>query len=297
MTDFARELMKKIGFDESEQAFFSGCAIKYEDNPFYQELKQKINEDALGNADYIEESLKKLAAETGDHIFALKAVFVLEAAELLLPKYLAMGNSEELFYRNMSDIKVKLNECKQVRGIYGVSTPLCWWASFFQPTLFWLGRLQFEISKFKLDSYEKNGISLKKDDMVIAVHIPSGEPMKEDDCLKAYDLACDYFKDLYEKQGCLIFTCHSWLLFDDHDKFLNPESNIVKFKHQYEILETTYENVFGNGWRVFGSGNIEKDPTKLPDHTSLLKAYKKWLCDGNKAGYSYGIRIHKKGDR
>lgn len=297
MTDFAKELMIKLGFDKDEQLFFYGCSIKYDDNETYKKLRQMYNDDVWGNLKYVKEELVKIAEQTGDHIYTLNLIFLLDACEILMPRFLAQGNSEELFFKTMKDIKVKLDECKQVKGVYGVFASLDWFAGFFEPSRYWLGRLQFEKTKFKLDSYEGNGISLKKGDTVINVHIPSGEPMVIEDCLKSYDMACEHYSELYDEYGCIPFVCNSWLLFEEHDKFLNPESNIYKFMKQYELLDTTYEDNFGNGWRIFGSGNNEKDPSKLPENTSLLRAYKKWLCDGNKAGYSYGIRIHRKGDR
>ncbi|MFA7637504.1 MAG: acyltransferase domain-containing protein [Monoglobales bacterium] len=296
MNRFTRDLMKKIGFDEIEQSFFFGCSIKYDYEETYKELLVKFNEDVWENLEYVNDGLSKLAQKHNDNVYTLTAIFILDSCEYALPKFLAQGNSEELFYKTMSDIKIKLDECKQCYGIFGVSSPLAWFAGFYEPSRYWLGRLQFEVTKFKYGNYEKEGVSIKKDDPVINIHIPSGEPMLMEDCFKSYDLACEHYKDMYEKQGYLVFVCNSWLLFEKHREFLSPTSNISKFMDHFDIIDTTEEDTFGNGWRVFGSGN-NADPTKLPEDSSLQRAYKKWICDGNKCGFSYGVRVHKIGDR
>ena len=295
--EFANDLMKKIGFDKNEQAFFAGCSMKYDDNQTYKKLLQMYNDDVWINLKYVKEELAKIAVETGDNLFTLNAVFLLDACEIMFPKFLAVGHSEELFYETMRDIKVKLDECKQVRGIYGVFASLDWFAGFYEITRFWLGRLQFEKTKFKFDSYEKDGVSLKKGDDVINVHIPSSGPMTMDELLESYDLACDHYKEIYDEYGFLPFVCHSWLLFEENDKILKPESNILKFKNQYDVIDIDYSETFKDGWRIFGSSYDESAPDRLPESTSLLRAYKKLLCEGKKTGNGYGIRIHKKGDR
>lgn len=303
MTDFSIMLMKKIGFSDEEQSFVEELSTKYENNATYLELLDKFDKELI-KSDELDEKLEKEAEKNGDHVYSLRLLFCLEAAEAALPKYLKLGYTEDLFYSNMKDIKCKLDVGESAFGVMGVQAPMAWFDRFYVPDRFWLGRFQFETMPFfegcddkTLEKYEKDGVVIKKGDTVINVHIPEGSgPMTEELAFEAYDMACDFYKEMYEKQGYLVFVCHSWLLYDKHPLFLSPESNIIKFMNQYDILDPVEEDKFGNGWRVFGS-EFTEEYEKLPEKTSLQRAYKKWLCDGNKAGYAYGIRIHRKGDR
>ena len=58
----------------------------------------------------------------------------------------------------------------------------------------------------------------------------------------------------------------------------------------FEMVEWEEEEGFHNGWRVFGKDS-DLPLEQLPEKTSLQKAYKKWLVDGNKAGHGYGIIV------
>lgn len=303
MTEFTLNLMKKIGLSDEEQKFVAALSKKYDNNKVYLDLLDKFDKNVIVNWD-IDAALEKEAEKNGDHVFSLRLLFCLEAAEAAMPKYIKLGLDEELFYRNMTDIKCKLDVGKNAFGVMGVQAPMAWFDRFYFPDRFWLGRFQFETMPFfegcndkSLEKYEKDGIVINKGDSVINVHIPEGSgPMTEELAFEAYDMACDFYKEMYEKQGYLVFVCHSWLLYDKHPQFLSPESNIIKFMNQYDIVDPVEEDKFGNGWRVFGK-DFTEEYENLPEKTSLQRAYKKWLCGGNKAGYAYGIRIHRKGDR
>ena len=296
MTEFTLDLMKKIGFTEEEQEFVKDFSVKYRDNAVYLDLLDKFDKNLIINND-IDATLEKEAEKNEDSVYSLRLLFCLEAAEASLPKYLAMGQTEEMFYRNMTDLKCKLGVCRDVYDVVGLSAPMAWFDRFYFPSRFWLGRFQFEDSKFKFGDYEKDGVVVREGDTVINVHIPEGLPLDEKVALESYDLACEFYKEMYEKQGYLVFVCHSWLLFEDNPKILNPQSNIIKFMNQYEIIHTTPTDPFSDAWRIFGSISLNDYPHGLAENTSMQRAFKKWLCDGNKAGHSYGVRIHRKGDR
>ncbi len=296
MTEFTLELMKKIGLTDEEQKFIKEFSAKYRNNPAYLELLEKFDKGLIINND-IDAALEKEAEKKGDSAYSLRLLFCLKAAEASLPKYLKIGQTDEMFYRNMTDLKCKLGVCRDVYDVIGLSAPMTWFDRFYFPDRFWLGRFQFEDVKFSHKYYEKDGVIVREGDTVINVHIPEGMPLNEQLALESYDMACDFYKELYEKQGYLVFVCHSWLLFEDNKKILKPESNIVKFLNQFEIIENEPQEKFDDAWRIFGSSSLKDYPNGLAEDTSMQRAFKKWLCDGNRAGVGYGIRIHRKCDQ
>lgn len=295
MTDFTINLMEKIGLTEEEQNFLKGFSAEYENNAEYIDLLDKFAKETIANDD-LDAALEKQAKKMGDNIYCLRLLFCIEAAEASLPKYLKIGQTEDMFYLNMTDLKCKLGVCRNVYDVIGLSVPMAWFGRFYFPRIFWLGRFQFEDTTFACEHYEKDGVVVKKGDAVINVHIPEGSPLNEEAALKSYDMACDFYKEMYDKQGYLVFVCHSWLLFDDNRKIVNPESNIIKFMNQFEIIKNEPQEVFGDAWRIFGSSSLKDYPQGLAENTSMQRAFKKWLCDGNKAGMGYAVRIHRKCD-
>ena len=217
MTEFTINLMERIGLTEEEQSFLKEFSVKYENDAEYIDLLDKFAKETIAS-DELDAALEKLAEKIGDNVYCLRLLFCVEAAEASLPKYLKKGQTEEMFYLNMTDLKCKLGVCRDVYDVIGLSAPMGWFDRFYFPSRFWLGRFQFEDTTFAGDYYEKDGVVVKKGDAVINVHIPEGAPLSEEAALKSYDMACDFYKDMYEKQGYIVFVCHSWLLFDNNRK-------------------------------------------------------------------------------
>lgn len=300
MNTFAQEMMKKIGFTDEESKYIFSFSEKYLHDVTYEKILRKFNdgiveaEDIINFSSEITKELKNLAKEKNDNFYTAVLLFLIDASENAYPRYLEKGIHEELFYKNFRDLKIKLNECKTVYGVIGVFAPIDWFARFYIPDRFWIGRFQFETTKFMYDKYEKDGFILNKGDTVIDVHIPSGSPMTENDMNKSFELAYDFFKE-YQKESKLAFVCQSWLLYDRHNDFLNPESNIFKFMKQFDIIDTNEYEDFTIAWRIFGREGLY-ETEGFPETTSLQKAYKKWLMEGNKAGYSYGVKVYPDAD-
>ena len=88
----------------------------------------------------------------------------------------------------------------------------------------------------------------------------------------------------------MIFTCHSWLLYEKLREFLRKTSNIVAFMNKFDIIHTDYleKGDYSQVWRLFDvdyNGNLDD----LPEDSSLRISYKKYLKEGGKWGEGYGI--------
>ena len=56
----------------------------------------------------------------------------------------------------------------------------------------------------------------------------------------------------------------------------------------FDIFKVNEAEDFSNGWRVFRN-QWKKDPSELPEDTSLQRNFKKWILDGGGFGAAYGI--------
>ena len=150
-----------------------------------------------------------------------------------------------------------------------------------------LGRMQYEFSEFQGESHTAGGITVKKGDCVLTMHIPSCGPLtkdlREDSYRRAYTF---YQKDFPGKP--VIFTCSSWLLYPPHDGMLPKSSNVVSFLHDFDPVFSVETDTFDNAWRIYGADG-GKPLDQLPQNTSMQRAYANWLRGGHKAGWGYGI--------
>lgn len=207
-------------------------------------------------------------------------VFYILLSKELEGIYAKNNIDNEIYVNSMMDLKYKTLECKETDGVWGI-VPVFWYESFFNLTLFALGRLQFEVKEFGYE-YNKNGLMLSKTDKVINIHIPSSGKLHKEDCIKSFKQAQEFFKD---KVPNAVFVCHSWLLFPKNREILNEKSNIVMFMDFFDIHHFEEEVVFGNAWRIFGRA-FDKD---IVPKTTLQKEFYDYLVKGNKVGWGSGV--------
>lgn len=236
----------------------------------------------------IQPQLDELAKQSDIHPYTLLMLFQLCCCESLEEKYQQKDLSFEIFKSSLMDLRYKLLECYDVFGIWGNATGT-WFERFFNVTRFALGRLQYETIPFRLESYENYGVSLKKDDTVINIHIPSSGPLTAELCMDSYKQAYEFFKN-EQRDGLLVLVCLSWLLYPPHFDFLPKKSNILRFMNDFDIIDSYTEEQFVNGWRVFGKYHT-LPPAELPEENSLKRAYKKHLLSSGKTGWGYGVIV------
>ena len=184
------------------------------------------------------------------------------------------------------DLKWKLIECKDIKGIRG-SFVAGWFGGFFKLERFALGRMQFQIITIDRD-YEKYGVKLVGGvSRVIDVHIPKdGTPLDKESCEKSYAMAREFFKEEVGENAP--FVCHSWLLFPENKNLLSPRSNLYRFFSEYDIVDFGYDEG-GDLWRLFDTNEV--NPYRLPADTSMRRAYIEHLKNGGRVGWGFGIKI------
>lgn len=202
--------------------------------------------------------------------------------------------TDDMFRRGMLDIKYQTCECYEVKKVWGLMSE-GWMAGIIGGSVVSIGRLQFVAKKYNGEDIEVAGYRLTKGTEIITVHIPgSGESFDKAARMDAYDKACEFYGYADGNAPCFFF-CQSWLLFPPNREMLSPNSNVISFMNEFKIVDTI---IFGEDeirqdiWRIFGYVAEDAPFENLPDRTSLQRAYKKFLLDGNMPGQGKGIFVY-----
>lgn len=244
--------------------------------------------EQLPMADALAE-IKQVAAQFDQNEYALDLLLIINSLPRLHEKYRENNIPDEIFYESMDDIRCKVNECVENKGVVGTFVA-DWYDRFFKLTCFGYGRFQYEVMTYEGEDFTmSSGKVFKAGDKYINMHIPSrGIPLTDEVRLASYKAAYPHFAHLFE-DGIVIFGCSSWLLYPRHREFLPAGMNLLKFMGDFEMVtgkETPDD--FHDRWRVFGRyTNLPDD--QLPKDTSLRRAYAEWLQAGNPTGRGFGI--------
>lgn len=233
--------------------------------------------------------IKQLAEQFQKNEYSLDLLLILGSLPRLHEKYVENGISDEIFYESMDDIRCKVNECVECKGVVGTFVA-DWYDRFFKLTCFAYGRFQYEVMTYEGEDFAMScGKTFKAGDKYINMHIPSrGIPLTDEVRLASYKAAYPHFVYLFE-DGIVIFGCSSWLLYPRHKEFLPEGMNLLKFMGDFEMVsgkETPDD--FHDRWRVFGRYTDLPDD-QLPKDTSMRRAYAEWLQAGNPTGRGFGI--------
>ena len=199
------------------------------------------------------------------------------------------GLGYDEWYDSMIDFKWKVNECVSCYGVIGVFAD--WFAMFFTAERVAFGRLQFNPATADYD-YNSGHFNIKKGDPIVAIHIPSDtrSAFNKENREMAYKRAAAHFSKIFGTKE-VIFRCGTWLLHPAHRDILPEKSNIRSFLDDFELdLESFKPDNGSNIWRIFYTRPYGGDPDALPEETSLMRTYKKFIKDGGITGTAIGFR-------
>ena len=205
--------------------------------------------------------------------------FYIELACEVYEKYKEKNIADEVFDATFYDITLWAKECHRKHGFYGLEEAY-WIGMSAHMKLFRLGRLQFEPVEAEEDMTGEK-VQFKKGTRLLNVHIPAGERMELEDCMKSFEMAEEFFGDSYEG-----YTCDSWLLAPALKQFLPEESNIIRFQNLFEVVKVHY-SFPQSEQRIFE--DIREDKENYPEDTSLRRKTKQFFIDGNDIGIGIGI--------
>ena len=268
--DFQIEAIKELCV-QADNLPDKAISFLYDLNKEYEENTKLTYEKQM--------EFEKLAAPV--HCYTAQMLFYMAFLPILEEKYRQKKLPERYFERVLFDLRAKLLECRAVYGIWG-SFVAIWFARFFNFTLYGIGRLEFAPFHMECD-YEGQGVTLKKGDFSIDVHIPSGAPLPYEEVLRSYREASEFF-------GSSVFVCESWLLWPENKVLFANCPNLMAFWKDYDVWET--EESRDDLWRIFDAHH-EKSPEELPRDSKLRLAYAEHLTKGKSVGWGKGVFVLK----
>ena len=285
MLNYVNSFFDEFNFTSTERVTLAIAYEKLRENGEAYEQLTKIIAAYENDINYLSTlrlaELEAIAAKSGVQVDTVFLLMLIAMTKKLRERLLALGMSKKNTYLTLSDLIYKMHEEERTLNIVGTNK-FSWYTKFFKPTIFAIGRLQFELATYTDETVEVNGKTLKKGAPVLKVHIPmSGEPLDEKACAASYRDAKKFFLGLLGIED-IAFTCASWLLSPDNSKFLGENSNIVKFASKYNITGVVEFDdstaVFPWLFDVAPATPLEK----LPRNTTLRRAYAEHLQNGGK---------------
>lgn len=207
-------------------------------------------------------------------------LYFCESAEKL---YKSLNIPENILIDTLKDIKSWCITWTKVKGRLFLGE-IFWLQRHLTARIFRIGRLQYCMAKSPRD-IDKYGI--KKGDDVLEIHIPEGERLSTDDCLKSMDMARVFFAKYFSNYDYSVFTCHSWLLDDTLKKFLKSDSGIIAFSSLFDKIyhDPSYSILkFMFTWDTTIDNLIDKKPT-----SSLAQKVKDAVLSGEKFYETLGV--------
>lgn len=286
LTDFLCE----IGISNDDARFFAEAEKELRESTAWEEFSRLLDSARASGFDWdtLAPALAKIADASGIHEYTVTILFFFLSAPGVRERYREANISDRVFVDTMRDLNYKLTECKLVYGIRGTFVGK-WFCGFFNLTRFQFGRLQFEEKPF---GYRRtvDGIELYEDTRVINVHIPrTGTPMDKESCDASYRMAREFFASLFPAGSPALFVCKSWLLDPLTEDLIRPGTNMARFRDEFRLIDAAEKPGNPDLWRLFDT--METDYSKLPEDTSVRRAYKRHLLAGGKTGYGYGLMI------
>jgi len=195
--------------------------------------------------------------------------------------YRIRGIAEGVYFDTFSDIRIWSVNCRRDYGEYGIEE-YNWLQEHVQLRLFRLGRLQFQPCALDRD-LAVGGKKLQRNQVVLNVHIPEGEPLDSVESALSFQRATSFFRGIPP-----VFVCHSWLLCPQLSDILKPDANIMQFQKHFVIYDIDPEAREAEQ-RIFNK--LSDDPAAYEAHTSLQRNAKAYLMNGGKLGRGSGIKV------
>lgn len=241
------------------------------------------------HAEAVAPQVESVAKAAGLSPYTVWFFLLAESSKPVREDFAAKGIPEEIFWDTFSDLRAKINECKEVQGVWGNFVAF-WYDIFFTGHIVKLGRMEYETAVNEWQDATLRGVSIPKGSVVRSIHIPaSGEPFDRETRLASYRKAYEFFKPELGG-GPLVCVCHSWLLYPPYREILSPTSNIVDFMDDFDIIGQDEDKEFGDCWRLFGR-DYQKPTADLPERTSMQRAFKQYLLGGGVPGAGRGVLL------
>lgn len=200
--------------------------------------------------------------------------------------YDARGISDGVFRDTMDCFPRFVREHKESSGSYGFDRSFWSWRQI-NGLLFRLGTLEFEMVPLG-----KTGLSriqpppAAEGAPILSVHIPSDAALTRQALSDSYRQARDFFRRYFPSYPYALIGCASWLLAPKLRGLLGPDSGILRFQADYDVL---YENPEADDATVWVFKRSYENPGEMPEDTSLQRKIKALMLSGGHLGSGAGV--------
>lgn len=156
---------------------------------------------------------------------------------------------------------------KKLTGYPGIRIYLTWLALYARREIYHINNFSFQLEK----KYEG------KD--VISVHIPSGIDLSTENVLRDFACAETFFKTYFPERRFEGFICHSWMMNPELEKIMGRKTKVSQFGDLFKRYEI--ETAGAGVYRFVFHQATPVDPKTLSENTSMQKAIKRYLLEGN----------------
>lgn len=231
------------------------------------ELQQRL----LSRADW-DEAVKELQTmlEEDPHGFKLLWEMLDLTCNYSYPKYKEMGIPDEIFIATMKFITRFLEWHREYHGEYKF-TQAPWFPREISCIEFRVGALEYEF--------------VEGETREIAMHIPSDAKFDRATVLESLKEFTAFRDTYFSDWKGVTFTCETWMLAPAMEELLNETSNVLAYKHMFELDKIDAEATWFMGFIFPGHAG---EFATLPERTSLQKKIKERLLSGKKIGVAKG---------
>ncbi|MCL2518752.1 MAG: acyltransferase domain-containing protein [Oscillospiraceae bacterium] len=239
------------------------------------------NNDEIYTA--VNELFKDKSAQFGAFVYTL-------AIEDMEKLYKEKNIPHEILIATINELALSINQKYIESNEWGFDS-YSWLIHHLRGKMFRLGRLVFEIAYFTewhLQPDESKP-DLKLGNPILHVHIPGDGKLEESACHESFEIAKEFFPKVLNFDF-KAFWCCTWLFDPAFEKFLQSDSNIIKFRKLFTIFKYfEYDDGFGN---AFGHLYITKENIKdAPTDTRLRKGIVEHILSGGIMQCGGGFRL------
>ena len=191
------------------------------------------------------------------------------------------GIPREITVTTLRDVNLWIGNHVKQFGTVGLRE-FSWTCFQLRGEIFRLGRLQFRPVK--------NNGRVPSGEWILETHIPQGEPLDPQKCLKSFAMAKEFFPKYLPEVKAEYFDCHSWLLNPNFTYLMGENSNIVQFGKLWVKKRIDLGGSTATISRVFGFGFKPEDLPNAPEDTRLQRKVKEFLLNGGDLSNTYAYR-------
>lgn len=191
-----------------------------------------------------------------------------------------IGIDDAVSIDTLSDLGVHLRHYHRMYGCFGFEEP-AWISLHYSGLLFRLGRLQFEMSSWRVPPAKSARCALSLGDPILDIHIAEIGPLLPDACDASIARAREFFPRHFPDFDFRAFGCWSWLLDPQLGEYLPTHSNIMMFQNRFRAVPTEKRH---DGPAVQFVFRMHPDTPldELPQRTTLERAVVSHLRAGRK---------------